>query len=209
METVVYIDFDGTISTTDVLNHLLEAFTGNQWLPIDEKYLAGEISSKECISKQVSLMSKATNREILEKAEEVGLDPYFKDFIKYCIKKEYKFKILSDGLDIYINHLLKAEGIEGVEVMSNKFIGSGIVKFPYHYKLCKKNCGNCKKGHIECSKFTVYIGDGASDYCAAKECNLVFAKNSLSKHLKNNNIKHIQFNNFKDITAYFEGLDVD
>lgn len=209
METVIYIDFDGTISNTDVLNHLLEAFTDGKWLPIDEKYLAGEISSKECISKQVSLMSETTDLEILEKAEDISLDPYFRGFVDYCIKHEYKFKILSDGLDIYINHLLEKEGIEGIEVMSNKFLGSGIVEFPYHYKLCKKNCGNCKKGHVEQDKFTVYIGDGSSDYCAAKQCSLVFAKESLSKHLEDNNIEHIQFNNFKDIIANLECLNID
>ncbi len=152
----IYIDFDGTISKTDALNHLLDAFTDGKWLPIDERYLNGEISSKECISGQVAFMNNVSTDTMLRKAEEVGIDPTFSNFVDRCRKSKIKTEILSDGLDFYIKHLLARSGVQNIPIKSNHYAGSGKVYFPYNHQLCEKGCGNCKKFHIGTGLFTVY-----------------------------------------------------
>jgi 2-hydroxy-3-keto-5-methylthiopentenyl-1-phosphate phosphatase len=45
----------------------------------------------------------------------------------------------------------------------------------------------------------VYIGDGANDFCAARQCNLVFAKKSLAQHLKKQNLSFAAYKDFNDV----------
>ena len=202
---IIYIDFDGTISRSDVLNHLLDSFTKGKWLPIDKEYLEGKISSRECISRQVALMGHVPTGAMLRKAEEIGIDPTFKDFIQNCKKSNIETKILSDGLDFYIKQLLDKFGITDICIKSNRYIGSGRVEFPYHDESCRRGCGNCKKNHIRADSFSIYIGDGSSDFCAAAQCNLVFAKKSLAKHLGKQGLSFVPYNDFNDVSEGLKG----
>jgi 2,3-diketo-5-methylthio-1-phosphopentane phosphatase len=195
----IYVDFDGTISKSDIINFLLERYADPVWLQLDKDYIEEKISSSECLTKQIALLEKLPDEKILESAKMVGIDETFKDFCRFCESKNIDIEIVSDGLDIYIDYLLKANNINVKKVSSNIYKGYGQIEFPYNEKLCEKNCANCKKFHLDPKSFCIYIGDGYNDGCAAVSANIVFAKNSLAKFLNNKGKDFFPFKSFTDI----------
>lgn len=202
----IYTDFDGTISKQDIINTILDRYADPIWLELDEKYLSGKISSRECLSKQIALLQDVPNEKILEIAREVGIDESFKSFCSFCLENKIDIEIVSDGLDIYINHLLKLNGIVVKKINSNIYRGNGIIEFPYNKHLCDKNCANCKKSHFDDKSFIVFIGDGKNDICAAMNSDLIFAKGSLANYLKTNGKDYYHFDSFLDIINILRDL---
>jgi len=195
----IYVDFDGTISRSDIINFLLEKYADPVWLQLDRDYIEEKIFSSECLTKQIALLKGLPDEKILEAAEIVGIDGTFKDFCQFCKNKNIDIEIVSDGLDIYINYLLKANNINVKKVSSNIYKGHGKIEFPYNKKLCARNCANCKKFHLDSKSFCIYIGDGYSDRCAAINSNMVFAKNSLAKFLDKEKKEYFPFESFADV----------
>jgi 2,3-diketo-5-methylthio-1-phosphopentane phosphatase len=198
---ILYIDFDGTITKKDVLNYLLEKHASKDWLSLDKLYLDGKISSSACIKKQVNLLKNISTKQLLSTAEDIDIDDNFVNLLDLCKKNKIKVEILSDGLDIYIKHLLKKNGIDPkkIKIRCNMFIENGIVHYPYKKKLCTVACANCKAIHLNKKYFKIYIGDGKSDECVAQKSNLIFAKGHLSEYLSKKKHNYIYFNNFNDI----------
>ena len=52
---VVFSDFDGTITKEDTLNKFLRVYADKKWLEIEDKWLNGEIGSKECIEEYINV----------------------------------------------------------------------------------------------------------------------------------------------------------
>lgn len=202
----IYIDFDGTISKSDVLNAILKKYADPIWLDLDMQYLNGEISSRECLTKQIGLLCKVSDQNILEVAENIGIDGKFSDFIAFCGEHSIPTEILSDGMDIYIKHLLKINKIKVGDIKCNIYAGNGKILFPFEKRLCEKECGNCKKQHLDNKFFTIYIGDGKSDLCAAENSDLVFAKNSLAGYLKENSKDYVEYVDFGDIINFLKNI---
>ena len=200
----IYVDFDGTISKSDIINFLLEKYADPVWLQLDRDYIEEKISSSECLTKQIALLEKLPNEKILESAKMVGIDESFIDFCTFCKNKNINVEIVSDGLDIYINYLLTANNIKVKKVSSNIYKGRGQIEFPYNKKLCDRNCANCKKFHLDQKSFCIYIGDGYSDRCAAENSDMIFAKNSLAKFLDKEGKKYFPFEYFTDIVLILD-----
>jgi 2-hydroxy-3-keto-5-methylthiopentenyl-1-phosphate phosphatase len=48
------VDFDGTVSLTDTTDHLLDRFSGPEWLEVEQDWVAGRIGSRECLARQIA-----------------------------------------------------------------------------------------------------------------------------------------------------------
>lgn len=210
----IFVDFDGTITRTDVGEALFLVFgDAEESKRIIERWINKEISSIESwqlLCKTVKNFDEAKFEEFLTTIE---IDPSFHDMIKYCNDNDYEIFILSDGLDYYINKLMNREGLSHVKVFSNHLEFDNemslIPSFPYTDEECKR-CANCKRNHIldnsDDDDFTVYIGDGYSDTCAAQYADFIFAKSSLLKFCELNRISFFPFDSFSDVIARLESL---
>jgi len=188
------------------MNEILGHFANAKWKGYDEEWLNGRISSCKCIKKQISLLRSASKEEILKLIDMQEIDPYFKSFYKFCLDLNIEVEILSDGLDFYIGRILNNNGIAIKNIKSNIYKGAGKVIFPYLNRDCLKKCANCKSSHINIDKFSIYIGDGKSDYCAASKCDIVFAKKALADYLKTNKIPYNLFDDFNDVLVNIKKL---
>ena len=210
----IFVDFDGTITRTDVGEALFLVFgDAEESKRIIERWINKEISSIESwqlLCKTVKNFDEAKFEEFLTTIE---IDPSFHDMIKYCNDNDYEIFILSDGLDYYINKLMNREGLSHVKVFSNHLEFDNemslIPSFPYTDEECKR-CANCKRNHIldnsDDDDFTVYIGDGYSDTCAAQYADFIFAKSSLLKFCELNRISFFPFDSFSNVIARLESL---
>jgi len=214
----VLCDFDGTISKDDVGNSLFRTFAGgSQWEELIASWERGEIGSRECLIKECNLAS-ASRDEIVSFAHNFEIDEYFPTFAAWCSENEIPLAIVSDGLDFYIELILKKHGLSDLPVYANHltFTDGGIgVEFPYFEQGCGR-CGNCKGYHVRKyrEKFgrVVFVGDGYSDRCALEEADLVLAKKGLARLCRSLDEPCIEVADFKSvrtvIDAFARGLDV-
>ena len=120
-------------------------------------------------------------------------------------------KIVSDGLDFYIDAILKKNNIEDIEFFSNVTVFRDddklSIEFPRMNDECEK-CGTCKKGVLRDyrSKYdrVIYVGNGYSDVCPAKDADLVFAKEVLYEKCREDGTPCVHYENFRDILNYLD-----
>jgi len=200
----IFVDFDGTITKTDVGEHLfLEFGDAEKCKLIVQDWIDKKITSKDTWQ----LMCKTIENPDIEKMnsflDTIEVDESFFPFVKNFRDAGSEINILSDGLDYYIAHIVKKKFTEDVSIYSNnlEFIDNKMIpNFPYGDEECKL-CANCKRNHIlnlsSDDDFTVYIGDGYSD---------IFAKNSLLKYCEINRITYFPYNDFDDVSKKLNEL---
>jgi len=203
---LILCDFDGTASPVDVGNRLLDRFTGDGWEEIDRDYCAGRIGSRAAYTRIAPLI-RGTRTKMLEYVLATAtLDRDFKLFCRLCRQNGIDVKIVSDGLDFYIEALLIKHGLTQMEYHANCAVfeeqGRVSFEFPGVSEDCGR-CGNCKRAILKRYRPSysriIYIGDSYSDICPARDADLVFAKTILYAKHSNNGNHYIYFEHFDDI----------
>lgn len=209
--TLFLCDFDGTVSSRDVGHEVIKRFMDGDWMEIDDAYTAGQIGSLAAYRRIASLL-KVSRREMEEYASSISdVDPHFPVFHRLCRDRGFDLKIVSDGLDFYIDLILRKHGFRDIEFYSNvlRFHDDRrvTIEFPRYNEACAK-CGTCKstilKQYRSQYRRIVYIGDGYSDICPSQHADVVFGKNILYENCLNRNRACIHFRNFRDITEAIE-----
>ncbi len=206
-----FIDFDGTITTVDVVDLLLERFAAPEWKAVEEEWASGMIGSRECLLRQVALI-KASPDELKTLLNDVELDPHFLDFLRFARRSGVPVAVVSDGFDWVIRQVLgrclSDTELESLPVYSNRLVWEGgkpVVSFGEE-KPCEHACANCKPAIMKRlrgpNETVVFVGDGLSDRFAAKEAAFAFSKGKLSLYCRENNIRHRPYADFKDIREW-------
>jgi 2-hydroxy-3-keto-5-methylthiopentenyl-1-phosphate phosphatase len=210
----VFSDFDGTIAVEDVGSRLFRTFAGAQASEIVRYYLDGTINARACLTRECEAVESATRSEVGEFVDQFSLDPTFKEFAAFCRGRDIPLVVLSDGLDFYVERLLKKNGFGDLPFFSNhlEFVDSGattklVPSFPHTDAECLL-CGNCKRNHVLTlsadDDIIVYIGDGISDRCPVRYADIVFAKGSLIRYCQAQNVTYHEFKTFSDVTRRLE-----
>ena len=198
------VDFDGTIAPADTVDALLERFAEPEWRRIEEEWVAGRITSRECMAAQIALVRG--DRAALESfLHSVVVDPDFQEFVR-TVAPFAEVAVVSDGLDEPIRHALARLDLP-VAIYANRlqFRGSGLdLSFPYADPMCKIGSGVCKCAvALEVNGGrklpVVLIGDSRSDFCIARSADFVFARGTLRRFCEAENIVHSPFETFGDV----------
>ena len=207
-EIIVVSDFDGTITNKDGLYSFIEAYAKAGWEKIEQDWVDGKISSKECLIEEFKLVPDLSEELIASFIRTIGIDESFKDFYNRLSENHIDFCIVSDGIDYFINKILKQHGIDDAKIISNHGVFRGEffeITFPNDYSGCKNNAGTCKCKIIsdlkKDYKKVIYIGDGTSDFCVADKADVLYAKSRLLDYCKDKGIECIPYNSFEDIEA--------
>ncbi|MBN1503574.1 MAG: MtnX-like HAD-IB family phosphatase [Candidatus Eisenbacteria bacterium] len=206
----VLCDFDGTISKGDIGSTLFRRFAGGaDWEDLIASWLRGEIGSKECLTRECRLI-RVTREQVVELAESFEIDEYFHEFADWCAAEDIPLAVVSDGLDFYIEVVLRKHGLSHLPVFANhlKFNETGIEpEFPYFGLGCE-SCGNCKGYHVrryrERHGRVVFVGDGYSDRCALEDSDLVLAKGDLARLCREEGKTCASFRDFRDVRRLVE-----
>lgn len=212
--TAVFCDFDGTIARRDVGYSIFRHFSGGRTEELLPDWKAGRISSREILLREAE-MSPVTEPELLQFLRDFDLDPGFPAFVERCRLHQLDLFVVSDGLDLYIDHLLRHNDLAHLNLITNHgfFCGSRIhVEFPHDNRHCTR-CGSCKGERIREYRDRqnspiriVFVGDGLSDACATGEADLVFAKKDLERYCTTHNIPYTNYRDFFDVARAMERL---
>ena len=183
-----------------------------KWMAFENAWKKGRIGSKACLSGQ--LKSVRVDKKALDKyLAGIKVDPYFKKIIALLKTNTIKPVILSDSFSYFLRYILRNNGIKDIKIYSNDIKLSGgrlIPSFPHQHENCSL-CGNCKSSHLPDASsdenVLIYVGDGLSDLCPAKNCDIVFAKGSLKKYLTKEEKSFLPFDSLKDVYNFMRRID--
>ena len=192
---VIFCDFDGTLARRDVGYHMYHRFTDGRCDELIPGWKSGALSTRECLRRE-SAMFRGTPDEVFA-------------FLDTFELNSVPLHIISDGLDLYIDHLLVKHGVTDIPVICNHGRleeGGLVVEFP-HPDPCNTGGGVCKGDRIREYRrgqkgpiTVIFIGDGLSDIDAIGECDLLFAKKDLARYCDRRNIPYTCFDTFFDVT---------
>lgn len=211
----IFCDFDGTITFFDVTDSLLERFARPGWEAIEEEWEQGRIGSKECLSRQVQLLDMCP-AELDGHLNQIDIDPGFTAFLKAARDRGFPVTIVSDGLEYSIRYILGRHQIHGLPIFANRLHRAGERKWKITFPYCGHSCGFAS-GHCKCATMeriqppaqgkVLLIGDGRSDFCAAEQASMVFAKGKLAEYCAHNNLPHYAIKDFTEASPLLERLN--
>ncbi len=199
----VFCDFDGTITTHDVIKQLLEALADPAWSTIEAAWEQGRIGSRDCLAQQIPLIQggwPAVERAL----KTVTVEPTFAGFAAWCASHAVPLVIVSDGLDRVIEWVLAREHLRVNAMWANQLVigenGALSVAFPYPPRDRDCRGGLCKCQILaEATSRRVIIGDGLSDLCWASQAEECFAKGQLLTSCRAQHVAHHAFEDFGSI----------
>lgn len=204
MKTLVQCDFDGTVTEEDTSFFLLDAFAQGDWRRLLREYKEHRISVGEFNTKAFAMVKddKPTLLEALKGKVKVRTGLH--ELVNYCLKKGFRFVIVSNGLDFYIKAVLKDLGLENIEVhaaqasfhpegMKVQYVGPDGERLEDGFKEAYI------KSFLKLGYRVIYMGNGDSDVAPVKYAHHVFATGELLAYCRENNLKYKPFENFIDV----------
>jgi 2-hydroxy-3-keto-5-methylthiopentenyl-1-phosphate phosphatase len=218
VKPVVFLDFDGTITRRDVTDAILETYADPQWLRVEEEWKAGRMSSRECLTAQVALVT-ATQEELDFLLDDIEIDDGFVPLLETCSAHSVPAHIVSDGFDYCIQRILSrpslqlAPYLKGVQIVSSHLEPLGTrwtVEFTSSCQPCVHGCATCKPAAMARLNTTggptIFVGDGLSDKYAAARADLVFAKDKLAAFCDAQAISYAPYDNLATIARLLDRL---
>ncbi len=211
---MVQCDFDGTISTADVTDSLLQRFGQPGWQALEDAWERGEIGSRECMKGQVALLDM-DRAELDAHLETIEVDPHFAAFVREARKLGMPVQVVSDGIDYAIRSVLARHGLDGLPVIANRLVQAGPrqwrLESPWASGRCERASGNCKCERLAEQRAlhgrVLFVGDSTSDFCVSGRADFVFAKYKLIAHCESKGIAHAPFVGFSDTLQMLHQLD--
>jgi len=213
---VVFLDFDGTVTLRDATDAILEAFADPAWLEIEDAWLSGRIGSRECLARQMALVS-ATRDQVDRLLDDIGVDPGFSMLLDTCAARAVPVHIVSDGFDYCIERILGRPDLNMPERLTDSHIVSSRLRpdgrrwsaaFESPPSACTHGCATCKPAAMDrltvAGAVTVFVGDGMADQYAAARADVVFAKDKLAAFC---DASSILYSRYDTLAAVAKGID--
>lgn len=217
---IVFTDWDGTVTLQDsndaMTDNLGYGYDRRRFL--NKEILEGRWSFRDAFADMLESIKTPFPECVEYLKQNVELDPGFKDFYLWATALNIPVVVVSSGMQpvIYalLENLLGKQAADSIPIVSNDVVvnkdGSWAIKFrdetdfghdksrairPYGEQMAKLP---------EDQKVPLfYCGDGVSDLSAAKETDLLFAKEGrdLVTYCEREKINFLEFNDFNDIKA--------
>ncbi len=205
----VLVDFDGTLTAVDADIHIAQALLSppryEALAALFHAYEAVEIGITEYFDaflSWVDLDSAAFGAALREV-------PIRRDIVSLVTAAASRVNVViaSEGLDVYIHPMLETLGLKDVPLVCNRVRiedGRPVITPDPSAAPCDR-CLSCKGSLVqtlrECrpNARIALIGNGASDLCAAKEADVVFARDSLKRGCDKRGIPYVEWSEANDI----------
>ena len=181
----VICDFDGTVTPFDVTDALLERFARPAWKAIEDEWVRGGISARQCMERQIPLIEAPLER-LDAFLDTIPITGGFAEFARHCRSKGIPLGIVSDGMDYPIRRILSGHGLRHIPVVANRMVcREGVYRLEFTYS--REGCpsGVCKCGVAEAvsaDSKTLLIGDGLSACCLARSASFTLARQGKTLH---------------------------
>ena len=205
MKLAVLVDFDGTIAKTDASYAVLDRFGDKEWLEVENKALAHEITLLEALRLQAGMVKAGPREAERYLKDTIEIRDGFREFALWCRDEGIHLEICSDGFSWTIEVLLSHWELEWIPWTSNHTVPKKegwTIEFPYLRENCRINA-NCKCSHYERLKEShetvLFVGDGITDECVSRRADVVFARDRLLETCVKEGVDCIPWTEWKDV----------
>ncbi|KZE69490.1 2-hydroxy-3-keto-5-methylthiopentenyl-1-phosphate phosphatase [Fictibacillus phosphorivorans] len=212
--SVIFCDFDGTVTEKDNIVAIMEEFSPDGWQPIVKDILNETISIREGVGRMFSRISSEKKQEIIEFVlTRSKIRDGFQEFVDFTKAENIPLYIVSGGIDFFVFPVLENKiKRENIICNASDFSGDTIkILWPNACDdLCTNDCGCCKPSVIRRLKHQyedaekIVIGDSITDLQASKLADSVFARDYLIEKCEENQIPYTPFETFHDIIHALE-----
>lgn len=211
MKTLFQCDFDGTITQEDVSFLILDAFANGDWRQLLAQYREGKISVGHFNTKAFAMV-KADKPTLLQFVKsQAKTRAGFHELLAYCHRRGFKFVIVSNGLDFYIETILRDFGIDDIEVFAAQTrFGPGGIDVRYIGPEGNQLMDSFKEAHVRLFRDrgyrVIYAGNGISDISPSRQAHHIFATGELLAHCEEMNLNCTPFIDLNNIVEGLESL---
>jgi 2-hydroxy-3-keto-5-methylthiopentenyl-1-phosphate phosphatase len=207
-KTVIFCDFDGTITLSDNIVAIMKHFKPEGIEAIMKDTIEQRISLREGVGAMFALLPSSQKDEIVEFVlGQAGIREGFSEFLAYVQDEGIEFNVTSGGMDFFIAPLLAPFDIPKDHIYCNgaDFTDEFIrIEWPNPCQPpCENGCGMCKTTVIRTFPEEHYnrilIGDSLTDFEGAKIADLVYSRSILTDKCIELGVDHVPFTTFYDI----------
>ncbi|MDQ0189796.1 MtnX-like HAD-IB family phosphatase [Alicyclobacillus cycloheptanicus] len=205
-----FCDFDGTISENDMIAQIMRRFVPDEAAPLIERVNRRELSIRAGVEAMFALIPSSRFEEVRDFAvHTTRIRAGFDRFVDFAAARSWPITITSGGFDFFVEPAV-APWRDRLTVYCNTLDTTGPnlrVVWPHPCDdACSADCGLCKPTILR--KYqgqfddTIVIGDGVTDFEAARRADFVYARASLRKECEHHNLPHAPFETFDDIVSH-------
>jgi len=211
VKTLIQCDFDGTITQEDMGFLILDAFASRDWRQLLTEYREGKISVGYFNTKAFTMV-KADKQTLLKFVKsKAKIRAGFRELLAYCHRRDFQFVIVSNGLDFYINAILRDIGVDNIEVFAARTrFGANGIDVRYIGPEGNQLEDGFKEVHVrlfqERGYRIIYAGNGISDISPARQAYHIFATGELLTCCKDRGLNCTPFSDLNDIIRGLELL---
>lgn len=214
MKPIIFCDFDGTITEKDNIIALMREFAPPEWNSIKDAVLARKISIREGVGRMFSLIPSSRKNELIHFiSKQAVIRDGFADFVSFARRNDIPLYIVSGGIDFFVEPILQKFGpFSGVYCNGSDFSGETIkILWPHACdQECSNDCGCCKPSIMrklsDNESFNIVIGDSVTDLEAAKQADLVLARDYLKEKCIQDKMTFKDFETFYDCIEALETM---
>ncbi len=218
MKLALVLDFDGTITTSDIGVEIVKKFARSDWDEGLRLWRAGEFDQRQLMEWEFARLPGGRAAEMREYAlAEADVRPGLAGLLELCRDNDVPVEVVSNGMLFYVEAVLGREGLSDLAFVAPMptFAGLGTdagpaVEFPDGIETCDRT-GLCKCARARRlrsgGRKIVFVGDGISDFCIAEEeADFIIARSSLKDHCVASEIPHSEFCDFGDVARELASL---
>ncbi|MDA1257243.1 MAG: HAD-IB family phosphatase [Chloroflexi bacterium] len=207
MKLSLVLDFDGTVTTTDICVAIVREFIGPGWDDGLNRWRAGEIDQRQLMEWEFARLPGDRAEEMREYAlREATVRAGLADLLELCRSYDVPVEVVSNGMSFYIEAVLDREGLSDLPFVAPIPTLNGLngpaAEFGDGVETCERTglckCARARRLRSDGRKI-VFVGDGISDFCVADEADFVIARSSLKEHCAKQGIAHTEFRDFNDV----------
>jgi 2-hydroxy-3-keto-5-methylthiopentenyl-1-phosphate phosphatase len=188
------LDWDGTVTEVDSLHMVLLEFGDRRAYERAERRLFRTMTLHEVIAEEFATVQAPLEEVVAWALEHVRVRRGFRELVE-----AHRPLILSSGFHELIEPILRREGVEA-EVAANR-----LDPRPEGWRVlfrdeaaCATCAEACKRAALPAGA-VVYVGDGASDHCAALAADRVFARDGLASWLEGRGVPYRRYDDLLDV----------
>lgn len=203
----VFVDYDGTITDLDTLDVLVQHGAGAEvWGLLETELTAGRLTLRETLERQASFVRLSLDEADAILCRTVRFDASFPAFATRCEQLGHELVVVSSGIAPLIRRALARHGVGHVALVANDV---DVTPDGWRMRFASESANGTDKAALvhdarAGGAATVYIGDGWSDFAAAVEADVRFAKNgrALERYLRQRGLAFTPFAEFSGIDAH-------
>lgn len=215
-KTVIFCDFDGTITLTDNIIAIMKHFQPEGWEKQLQQILDKKVTLQEGVGGLFALLPASRKDELIRFVRDyIQIREGFSELLDYCQTHRIEFLVTSGGIDFFVRSALEPFPLVPDQIYCNAsdFTGERIrITWPHpcDEECTNGGCGMCKTTIIRSypsDQFNrVLIGDSISDFAGARVADYVFARSDLAEECKKLEMAHTEYETFFDVIRGMEAL---